>query len=41
MRHTYGQDIPTDRETNIQTKASSRQTDRRTDVLIWRMMIKN
>lgn len=28
MRHTYGQEIPTDRETNIQTKASSRQTDR-------------
>lgn len=28
MRHTYGPDIPTDRETNIQTKASSRQTDR-------------
>lgn len=28
MRHTYGQDIPTDKETNIQTKASSRQTDR-------------
>lgn len=27
MRHTYGQDIPTDKETNIQTKAS-RQTDR-------------
>lgn len=31
MRHTYGQDIPTDRETNIQTKASSRQKDRQTD----------
>lgn len=31
MRHTYGQEIPTDRETNIQTKASSRQTDRQTD----------